>query len=48
MDLGYFGQEMLTFFALLDHYNNPRNGMFAILICCFLVLSPLEASMGDR
>jgi hypothetical protein len=33
---------------VLDHYNNPRNGMFAILICCFLFLFSLEASMGAR
>jgi hypothetical protein len=40
--------QMLTVFALLDHYNNPRNGMFAILICRFLFLFSLEASMGAR
>lgn len=40
--------QMLTFFALLGHYNNPRNGMFAILICYFSSLISLEASMGGR
>jgi hypothetical protein len=44
MKLGCFvrASQMLTFFALLDHYNNPRNGMCPSSYAAFFSSFPLE------